>query len=395
MSQIGAIQILRALAALLVAFGHFQHEASTLPTAASSGFAPIIIDLTGAGVDLFFIISGFVMVYASHDLFESRDGGRLFLTRRIARIVPLYWMMTTLFLLTLALTPNVLSSIAPTGLEILKSYLFIPYARDGAEMIQPIYKLGWTLEYEMFFYVIFSLVLFLPMRSAVFAIALLFCSLSAVGAWLSPAPALLAFWTHPIILEFVMGALIAVVYLGGRRLSAAQRITLLLAGVSGFAATAAFGFDAHGPWRPLLWGLPAAMIVAGSILHSSRTSANRVTRWLVALGDASYVIYLVHPMIIRALRVIWDRTHASSTISPWLFVIFGLTILMPLAILVHHAIERPMTKRVQRLFKLRRPSTPVALSLSSGLEMAESTPPANRFHPASSTPATAAPHYKG
>jgi exopolysaccharide production protein ExoZ len=360
MSQIGSIQMLRAVAALLVVFGHLEHEALTLPAAAAFGFAPIILDLTGAGVDLFFVISGFVMVYASRDLFQTPDGPRRFLTRRVARIVPLYWAITTLFLLTLALTPNVLSSGAPTSIEILKSYVFIPYLHPGAEMLQPVYKLGWTLNYEMFFYVAFSCVLILPMRAAILVIALVFSGLAALGLWLSPAPGVVSFWTHPIILEFVMGAFIAALHLNGRRFGTAQVITIVLAGILGFALAAASGLDAHGSWRPLLWGVPAAAILMGSTLRETSPSSPGSKRWIVALGDASYAIYLLHPLVIRVLRLVWDRIHASSDVSPWIFVILGFAIVLPLSVLVHRRFERPMTKRAQWLLGTRSKVSPPA-----------------------------------
>ena len=157
MAQIRSIQALRAIAALLVTLGHLEHEAASLP-AATTGYAPILVDLTGAGVDLFFVISGFVMVYASHDLFATPDAARRFLTRRIARIVPIYWLVTTLFLAIMAAS-HVLSSAPPTWSEIAKSYLFVPYMPHGGEVMQPVYKLGWTLNYEMFFYAVFALAL--------------------------------------------------------------------------------------------------------------------------------------------------------------------------------------------------------------------------------------------
>ncbi len=187
MSQIGSIQALRAGAALVVTFGHLEHEAATLPAAVASGFAPVLLDLTGAGVDLFFIISGFVMVHASRDLFGRSGAAPLFLARRLARIVPLYWMVTTLFLLTM-LAAHVLSSAVPTAGEVVQSYLFVPYSPRVGGPMQPVYKLGWTLNYEMFFYLVFSVVLMLPARTAVLALVGFFVSLVAVGHVVQPQP---------------------------------------------------------------------------------------------------------------------------------------------------------------------------------------------------------------
>ena len=361
MPQIRSIQILRATAALSVAFGHLQSESLSMPAAAASHFRPILLDLTGAGVDLFFIISGFVMVYASHDLFESAAGGRIFLRRRIARIVPLYWLTTTIFLATMLLLPHAISSARPTSFEIVKSYFFIPYAHAGTDDIRPIYKLGWTLNYEMFFYFVFAALLFLPMRWALSSIAALFLALVAMGVILSPAAGPVAFWTHPIILEFVMGALLAAVFLRGQRLSPWLAFLLLLSGLSGFAATTICGGDAHGAWRPLLWGVPALLIVAAAVL---RDGTHGATPWpfgfLILLGDASYALYLLHPLVIRALRLIWDRLGLSLFVSPWVFVGSALLLIMPTAILLHLFFERPMTRHIQKLLTMPRPSASTA-----------------------------------
>jgi peptidoglycan/LPS O-acetylase OafA/YrhL len=325
--------------------------------AASFGYAPIVLDISGAGVDLFFVISGFVMVYASQDLFQSADGGWLFLRRRIARIVPLYWIVTTLFLLTMVLMPHALSSAAPTGMEILKSYFFIPYAQVGADVMRPIYKLGWTLEYEMFFYCVFAALLFLPMRWTILATAILFSGLATLGATLSPAPGILSFWTDPIILEFVMGAFIAMAFLHGWRLPLGVAAAVFLIGLCGFALASIFGIETHGAWRPAVRGLPAAMIVAAAVFKKEASaSEQRITIFLVALGDASYAVYLLHPWLIRSSQLICDRMHLSSNLLPWIFVGAVLALLAPVSLLVHRRVERPMTKYVQRLFFSRRPA---------------------------------------
>jgi peptidoglycan/LPS O-acetylase OafA/YrhL len=361
MSQIRSIQVLRAVAALLVAFGHLQAESVTMAAAASSGYRPILLDLTGAGVDLFFIISGFVMVYASQDLFERAGGGQLFLRRRVARIVPLYWAVTTVFLLTMMVIPHALATAAPTWIEILQSYLFIPYAHAGSDVMQPVYKLGWTLNYEMFFYLVFALVMFLPMRWAVYGIAVAFACLVAIGALVPSAPGVVIFWTHPIILEFVMGAFIAMAYLHEWRLPIGLAALLFAAGLCGFALTVMAGPDAHGPWRPLLWGLPAAAIVAAAVCKGETAApAGRVMIFFVALGDASYALYLLHPMVIRVLRLIWDRFGLSVSVTPWIFIALGFVLVVPISMIIHVWIEKPMTKSARRLFGPRRPTVAAA-----------------------------------
>ena len=300
------------------------------------------------------------MVLASRNLFETPGGARVFLLRRIARIVPFYWVMTTIFLLTMLLAPKALSSGAPTVAEIVKSYLFIPYARDGAEMMQPVYKLGWTLNYEMFFYVMFASVIILPLRSAVTAIAVVFTALAVLGALFEPALAPIAFWMHPIILEFVMGAVIAMAFLEGVRLRRREAMALAAIAFAALMLSGMAGLEAHAVTRPMIWGLPAAAILACAALIDAGPCAApgsaqaRIASFAIALGDASYAIYLLHPIVVRGLRLVWDKAGATAIVPSALFVAIGLALVIPLAFAVHRWFERPVTAWAQRLLGVDR-----------------------------------------
>ena len=331
----------------MVVFGHLQTEAALMPAAAAYGFSPVIVDLTGAGVDLFFVISGFVMVFASRDLFGQKYGARLFLARRMARIVPLYWAATTLFLATMLLSPASLSSAAPSLAEIVKSYLFIPFARAGAEAIQPVYKLGWTLNYEMFFYAIFALCLFLPRQKAVGAVVGILVILAGGGLWWRQEPGAIAFWSHPIVLEFGCGALLANARMNGLRWPGAACAALALAGVAGFAASVYFSVPAHGVLRPLVWGIPAALLIASAALGDSGWPQGRLAGLALLLGDASYSIYLVHPILIRVMRLVWDKSGASVTLNPWVFVGGVMLLIVMASVLVYRWFEKPATRWAQ------------------------------------------------
>src|SRR5665213_384 len=98
MKQIGAIQILRAVAALMVVLSHAQNDA--LREAIANGYRFTRFELLpwDSGVDLFFVISGFIMVYSSQRLFATPGAGGAFISRRLIRIVPLYWMITAIAL---------------------------------------------------------------------------------------------------------------------------------------------------------------------------------------------------------------------------------------------------------------------------------------------------------
>ena len=170
-TRIDTVQALRAFAALSVAVWHVLHDA--IPLDPSGHIERWHNALPWAsGVDLFFVISGFVMVYASAELFGRRSSPMTFMARRLIRIVPLYWGATTLFLVVALATPSSVSQAGFGLADVVMSYAFLPTSRpDGT--IQPIYSLGWTLNYEMFFYVVFAACIVLPRRRALAAVALL------------------------------------------------------------------------------------------------------------------------------------------------------------------------------------------------------------------------------
>ncbi|MBA4334995.1 MAG: hypothetical protein C0420_08825, partial [Methylobacterium sp.] len=114
LSAILPIQVLRALAAFMVAVHHVQPDAAVLARLAGQPFAGSDLLPWMAGVDIFFVVSGFIMVHASASLFDRPGAPALFLKRRLVRIVPLYWAATTLFLLIGLALPATLNSPAPS-----------------------------------------------------------------------------------------------------------------------------------------------------------------------------------------------------------------------------------------------------------------------------------------
>ncbi len=347
MEQIAAIQVLRAIAAFSVVIGHTQRNAILIAAANHREFHPILLDLTEAGVDLFFVISGFVMVYASRELFAAPGGGLFFLSRRMARIVPLYWSMTTIFLTVMLVSPKLIPVARPELTEILASYFFIPYYRPDEHWMHPVYSIGWTLNYEMFFYAVFGCVIALPVKRALTALTLLFCALAIAGVILRPAPGVFFFWSRPVILEFVMGAWIGYVRLTEFRTTNRAAAILAFAGIAGFALQVMSGVYAHGYWRPLVWGLPAAAIVAAATLSNCNITSRGLWKPIVLLGGASYSLYLVHPMAVHAMHLLWDKLGLSAHASDTVFFFVTLALMPLLAIAIYLCFEKPVTKALQ------------------------------------------------
>jgi exopolysaccharide production protein ExoZ len=356
--QIAAIQVLRAIAALSVAIGHTQRNAILVAAANHREFDPILLDLTEAGVDLFFVISGFVMVYASRDLFAAPGGGLSFLSRRIARIVPLYWSMTAIFLTAMLVWPKLIPGARPGLTEILASFFFIPYYRPDEHWMHPIYSVGWTLNYAMFFYAVFCCVIAFPVKRALTVLTVVFCTLTIAGIIFRPAPGIFFFWSRPVILEFAMGAWIGYVGLTEFRITSRSAAILTLAGTAGFAFQVISGIYAHGDWRPIVWGLPAAAIITAATLSNWNIPARGVWKPMTLLGGASYALYLMHPMGVHAMHLLWDKLGLPAHASETVYFFVTLVPLPLLAVAIYLCFEKPVTKALQvrlqhRLFALR------------------------------------------
>ena len=334
-----SIQILRAVAALGVLFHHTAHEVAA-KTGVTVSFGELVVG--AGGVDLFFVISGFVMVYASERLFAQPGATRVFFLRRLARIVPLYWAATAILVGYIYVAHRIFPPPFVTTEGVIASFLFIPYPLPSG-LMAPVHALGWTLNYEMFFYAVFALAIMLPRRGAVFAITALFALLVSLGL-LIRLPQPFAFWFSPIILEFCFGMLIARAYLDGRRLSLWNALLLTLAALGAYVISACTGpFVA---WRWLEWGVPGAMLVAAFTLVKRPPPAGPVSRAMGFLGDASYSLYLVHGIVIPAVRRVMPSL--DTPLMPWLYALVLIGGSIAAAACSYLWFERPITRTLQR-----------------------------------------------
>jgi len=169
------------------------------------------------------------MYYLSYDKFGRNGFSAEFMRRRLVRVVPLYWLFTSLMLLALWLFPAQVRHAEASPLSVLASYLFFPTQRSDG-LVRPILGLGWTLEYELFFYGCFAVALLYPKRAALTGFATLFLLLVTLGAIFPHAPTAMVFWSRPVILEFLAGVVIAHVYLAGVRIGRIAQWALVASG---------------------------------------------------------------------------------------------------------------------------------------------------------------------
>lgn len=336
-TSIDGIQYLRAIAALMVVAHHARH------------YFGDVADWTGfgaRGVDVFFVISGFVMALSTERYTAS--GPRLrqasdFMVNRIVRVVPLYW---------LALLWTYKQGGEPLP-RLLMDFAFLPRWNATEAMVAPGFVPGWTINYEMLFYGLFAVsMLFGRRRFVVLAGVLLGMAALGVLAWQAPAA---LFLTSSIVLEFLMGIAVFFACRAGRPVAPRWLLAVL-----GSASLAAMAHDSAWP-RGLYYGPLAAVVVfAGVTLWQGRRIA-----LLRALGDASYSIYLFHISTFHLTARICHALGLAQRTPSTIATVIALHVVVAAAggVLMHRAVERPLIALVRRLFR----RTPAGATPASSL----------------------------
>lgn len=333
------VQALRFAAATAVVVTHAVDLAGTrlgLETALSGG---TLENFGAVGVDVFFVISGLIIATTTQGQ-RGMGAAGAFLWRRFRRVAPIYWLLSLPILIGMArggtLSPEVVAA----------TFLFWPFS--GLEMTFPALGPGWTLCFEMLFYAGFGLAM-MGGRKVGWGLVGAYAAMLAAG--LVVAAPLLRFWGAPIILEFLLGVGIAWMWR-----SAPRRLGVWAVGLAmlGFGLGLVFGYGGiddvralNDPWnglrRVVIWGLPSALLVFG-VVRMERTdrAPGRLSRAAAFMGDASYSIYLVHVLVIRAL----GRLFESGMVALPGDVVAGLTVIASLAAgaVVHVWIERPLLR---------------------------------------------------
>src|SRR5579859_150500 len=350
-TKLNNIQVLRAFAAVAVVVFH-------------TGFAfPTMRPFGSFGVDVFFVISGYIMARILDPASDSSSD--FFFRRRVIRIVPPYWFFTILLFLVALRIPQLMGSTRATPVELLKSLLFIPFTK-GSGIIQPLLFIGWSLNYEMFFYLALAIGLLISKRRATWIGGALVLATMLVCLPLADRSVLAQFYSRDIVLEFLLGILAYYLCrsISDQRARGLRVPALVICIASGFFLIAVQAwFTPTGPsiylYRVLELGLPSFLLIAsGSLLSQGGWDTNLT--WLVLIGDASYILYLVHPYCEYSL----DRLFASHV--HWLKrdtatgALLGVSFSLATAILVHLYAERPTVRFLNRNFGGKRKSAEFA-----------------------------------
>jgi exopolysaccharide production protein ExoZ len=327
------IQVLRFLAAFAVVAFHAWGIAPEGYKVPDDVFA-FVLSWGGRGVDLFFVISGFIIFYATHR--ANQDAGE-FLRRRVERIVPLYFFVTfAVTLLGVALPDTFGTPDWFTLRHIVKSLAFISFT-DGEA---PVVYVGWSLEYEMYFYLTAALLMALT-RDVWRNIVVLFSALAILGQGPGVASAAgpYAFFADPLILEFVLGVVVGIVFVKGR---------VEWSALAAAACALCVVLTVDPASRVIVSGIPSACLVAAAAFASRKRGVpSWLERALARLGDASYSIYLVQVNTVSLATT--SMVALMPGIPPLLLVAATSSIVTALGLLLNIFVERPSLKLARRL----------------------------------------------
>jgi exopolysaccharide production protein ExoZ len=358
-----SVQYLRGIAALLVVVCHgigFINISGVTTHYTSSS-----IEYFGAiGVDIFFVISGFIITYTS----GNEVGGyaaAAFAKKRFIRIVPVYYIASALYLVRY-LSSRIFSFIPPPHvvidkLTILKTITILPLF-DKKESLPTILTLAWTLSYELLFYIIFVVLILLKINKREYWLLSILIGLTILGTIFPTQNIQWEFLTNYMVLEFGFGVILCLLYQRWNRLSFSFFVSLTVLSLLLFVLLiwsgrnheiAGYGLEVIGPlpiYRVLFWGIPSALFVAGLVfMEKAKPGSIKKNRWMLLLGDASYSIYLTHGLAYMAVGMLINHFVFLKQTQPDLFLILSIVFALITGVVFYKFIERPVLKKMNRL----------------------------------------------
>jgi peptidoglycan/LPS O-acetylase OafA/YrhL len=269
---------------------------------------------------------------------------------RLVRIVPLYWLATAAKLLSAAAVPRMAPNTSLTAWNTVASFLFLP-SFDGTGVVRPVLHVGWTLSYEMLFYVVFAAALFLARDPLIVVVPVLSAlALASIVVHFQPDWPAIAAFASPFLLEFLVGTLIGRAFLTQRlqRISSAWALPAAAAGLAGLAV-----LPTDGAWeRVTIWGSAASVTLAGAVVCEPWLG-RRLPKLLIEIGEASYSIYLTHVFVLPVIGVAFAKLGITDLALAILLIASCLVMSTVTSLLIYKWVEAPMTNTLRRMVQER------------------------------------------
>ena len=343
-TKINNLQALRGLAVLFVIFYHMlniEHKYNY-----SFSIIPHFFDIGYVGVDIFFVISGFILTTITKDYFGDRSKFYKFIYFRFTRIYPLYWLYTLLLIPILFLKPGWIHQ----QVNLLSSFLLIPSDK------MPLVLVGWTLVYEVYFYIIFGLFILFGVQKKLWIYALLWFSFIGIGGIVFNTKSLLLnFITDPWGVEFISGIVLGIYFLKYDYRIPFAKTLLLISFLSLFIIVYYKNGNLLGVegWpRILTYGASAFFLVMFAIEVEKQGSI--LPKFLIILGDASYSIYLSHLFIINFIGMVFSMFWTSGYIYESIMIVTMISVALLAGLFSYKFIETPIINFAKTYYESRK-----------------------------------------
>lgn len=338
--HLGALQWLRGLAAVIVVVFHSTEQLYIQGLAS----ADWVFHMGSKGVDLFFVISGFIITYAHRADFGRPDFVGIYTLKRIGRIIPLYWSIFLPLLFIRLIIPDVGHSEDLHVNRVFTSLFLIPQSE------LPILGVAWTLSYELFFYFLFGVAIW--NKRFGLAVGVVLAGLCVAVPFMVSAenlPFPLRFILSPYNLEFGFGVIAAVLFTRGKQNFSWGAIALMVGlGVALYGIGHLVSFDMLK--RAALWGGGGALLtyvacVFGGLIDPAK---HIWARFAEMVGSSTYSIYLVHYPLLVACSKFFDKFLPNYPVTCMLIGIFGS---IAAGMVTYYIIEAPQQKAIGRYIK--------------------------------------------
>lgn len=339
--MISSIQFLRAFAALMVVWYHACVFADKF-----GGYQVPISNAGAAGVDIFFVISGFIITHVTRAGTTSQGD---FIVRRLIRVVPLYWLYTFVTVAILFAIPSSFAHLKFDVGQLVLSCLLLLSA-NNAGVTGTVLGVGWTICYEFYFYLLFAGFMFVPKRFSLYGMGGVILLFAVLQIYIVPPPfASVALSALP--LEFLAGCLLARFFerqIFLPKYAALLSITSALLYIYWIGSQNVIQISTD-QWRVLYFGVPAVALTAGLLSLDGRQLI-KIPQSFIAIGDASYSLYLSHQFVLLAIIKIWTILQLSHLPS-FLLLLSGMVMSIVYAMMTFRWIEKPMTNQLNRYWK--------------------------------------------
>lgn len=346
--NLNLIQLLRGVASMLVVL---MHATININENYSQPLFGNIFTFGGAGVDIFFVLSGFIITYSTKKSLVLTSNFTRFLKRRFVRIFPTYWIVITSLLIIQFVLPSFFTTHYSFDLtNLLSTYFLLPQH-------QMVNGVSWTLTYELFFYFLFSIAFLVKKNETRIGLVAVYVGILLLFPIIYPDAEKSTIWINliafPMNMEFFMGILAAVCI---PKLNARIAVPFIVSGVFLFVLAAAFSNAGNTILpntynRVILFGIPSFFIITGLVKYET-TKVVKMHSVLISLGEASYSLYLIHlPVIIGAIKLFGKLSLHTSNLVVHIFMIGVLTLVSIGSILFFKWIERPLIKKLNKVIK--------------------------------------------